>query len=84
MTKPKKAAPKAKAVKPKANVAGTKLQRLETMLRCPEGATIAQLAGTSGHVKHPCFETALVTAVTSHTPLLRWRSSGSERLSASR
>lgn len=44
MTKPKKAAPKRKVAKAAANTAGTKLQRLEAMLRRPEGATIAQLS----------------------------------------
>ncbi len=44
MTKPKKAAQRPRGAKPKASAAGTKLQRLETMLRRPEGATIAQLS----------------------------------------
>lgn len=44
MTKPKKAASKLKVAKARANTAGTKLQRLEAMLRRPEGATIAQLS----------------------------------------
>lgn len=44
MTKPKKAAPKLKVAKAGPNTAGTKLQRLEAMLRRPEGATITQLS----------------------------------------
>ena len=44
MSKSKKAGTKPKAAKMKASAAGTKLQRLEMMLRRPEGATIAQLS----------------------------------------
>lgn len=44
MSKSKKAGTKPKAAKMKASTAGTKLQRLEMMLRRPEGATIAQLS----------------------------------------
>lgn len=44
MTKPKKTTPKAWPAKTKASGTGTKLQQLETMLRRPGGATIAQLS----------------------------------------
>lgn len=44
MTKPKTPASKARAGKAKTKAAGTKLQRMEAMLRRPEGATIGQLS----------------------------------------
>lgn len=44
MTKPKTPASKGKASQAKTKVAGTKLQRMEAMLRRPEGATIGQLS----------------------------------------
>ena len=44
MTKPKTPASKGKAGKAKTKAAGTKLQRMEGMLRRPEGATIGQLS----------------------------------------
>jgi hypothetical protein len=44
MTKPKMPTGKGKAGKAKTKAAGTKLQRMEAMLRRPEGATIGQLS----------------------------------------
>lgn len=44
MTKPKTSASKGKAAKVKTKAAGTKLQRMEAMLRRPEGATLGQLS----------------------------------------